>query len=326
MRSAASRAASDAPVDRRGTSQITVAPPRRPASITAPSGAESMSQPSRVPDNTLTPRYRGNASRSDAWFSRPPCKARSGQRRPGWASLPSAKSMPPPHGSASISSAAVAVCASAVANSEAPAPPRPGTTATTAPRRPSSRDDSAASESSATRSPSCAGNVMTCWAPTDIAACHSATSGSVRLTRTTRARRGNARSAQRRAPCAVEQDGHSARPRLAAGRFGCMDDGHTGRRRDAVHVGAQCRITDERQGPVGCGHHPTLRAGAAMAPSLHRELWMNPDLWTEPARKQHSAKGGCVNMSGLRKGLQKGRPPPGGRRRRSSCISPGGSG
>ncbi len=46
--------------------------------------------------------------------------------------------MPPPHGSASTriaSDDSVAIRASAVANTEAPAPPRPAMTATTAPRR-----------------------------------------------------------------------------------------------------------------------------------------------------------------------------------------------
>ena len=63
-RSADSRAVSAAAVDRRGTSQTTVAPPRLPASITAPSGAASMSPPPRPPESTLMPRWRGSASRS----------------------------------------------------------------------------------------------------------------------------------------------------------------------------------------------------------------------------------------------------------------------
>jgi hypothetical protein len=63
-RSAASSAVSTAPVDRLGRSQITVAPPRLPASITAPSGAASMSLPVRLPDNTRTPCRCGNASRN----------------------------------------------------------------------------------------------------------------------------------------------------------------------------------------------------------------------------------------------------------------------
>ncbi len=71
--------------------------------------------------------------------ARPPCNARSGQRRPGVVSPPSSRSTPPPQGSRSTSSASVAACARATANSDAPAPPQPPMTATTSPRNPSSR-------------------------------------------------------------------------------------------------------------------------------------------------------------------------------------------
>ena len=115
-----------------------------------------------------------------------------------------------------------AVCANAVAKTEAPAPPRPAITPTTAPRRSSSRHASAALDISAINSPSCAGSVMTCCAPTAMAAWKSAASGSERERQ---ARRGHAAAAH-----GARSDGrppHRAiRPRRQS-----MHCGRTGRSR-----------------------------------------------------------------------------------------------
>ena len=81
-----------------------------------------------------------------------------------------------------------------------------------------------------------------------------------------------------------------------------MNDRHTGGRRDAVHVVAQ-RWADQRQHPVGYGHHPSLRAADDMAPSLRRLLWMKPQLWiTAAAKTAFRNHWRTRRLSGLREG------------------------
>ena len=206
-RSAVSKAISAASVNRRGRSHTTVAPPRRPASMTACTAPASNSHPRRVPDSMLIPRCRGNASRTADQFSRPPCSARSGQRTPGVVSAPTSRSIPPAQGSRSTSKRIGRRLRQATANSDAPAPPRPPITATTAPRAPSSRADSPASASSRTRSCSCAGSFSTCPAPTSMAAAQVAGAGSPPVTTITCARRGNPVTAH---PCAAASSSTTA--------------------------------------------------------------------------------------------------------------------
>ena len=105
-----------------------------PASTTASTAPRAMSWARREPDNTLTPRCLGSASRTADQLRRPSRTSMSGQRSPLTASAPTSRSMPPPHGSRSTNSEPVADNAIAAANSDAPAPPRPPTTAATGPR------------------------------------------------------------------------------------------------------------------------------------------------------------------------------------------------
>ncbi len=167
---------------RRGRSQTTVTPPRRPASITASTGpafahvAAPSSRRARVP-------ARSRQCAPPDQFSRHP-GARSGQRRPGRFRRSPEDRCRRPHGSRSTNSASAAACARATANNDAPAPPRPPMTATTAPQIPSSRADSAAS---ATRPDQFTlllrASSSTCWAPTIMAAAQVAVAASVPVLR-----------------------------------------------------------------------------------------------------------------------------------------------
>ena len=141
--------------------------------------------------------------------------------------------------------------------------PRRGRRSRRQPRRddPSSRHASAASDSSAINSPSCAGSVMTCCAPTAMAAWKSAARGSERTTRTTRPRRGSARCAQRRAAATSSNTATAPVHTLRLGRVGRVDDRQPDGRRDAVDIVSQRGVADQRQDPVGCGHDLSLRPG-----------------------------------------------------------------
>ena len=172
------------------------------------------------------------------------------------------------------------ICANAVAKTEAPAPPRPAITPTTAPRRSSSRHASAASDSSAINSPSCAGSVMTCCAPTAMAAWKSAASGSERTTRTTRARRGSARCAQRRA---AATSSNTATAPVHALRPDGSDAWTTGSPTAAATRSTSSRsagVADQRQDSVACGHDLSLQRADDIPPSWLWHLWMNANLGT----------------------------------------------
>ncbi len=192
-RSARSSATCTASVSRRGRSQTTVTAPRRPASMSAPTAPQSNSWPRRVPDSRLIPRCRGRPSRTADQANRPPCKDRSGQRRPGRFSQPISRSIPPPQGSRSTSRASAALWARAAANNETPAPPLPPMTAITwptSPPRPSSRAASTASASSRINSPSCSGICNTAPAPIATAVAQVSVPASAPVSRQTWARRG----------------------------------------------------------------------------------------------------------------------------------------
>ena len=226
--------------------------------------------------------------------------------------------------------------ASAVANTDAPAPPRPAITARTAPRRSVRERTSTASDSSATRSPSCAGRVTTRCAPTAIAACQSACAG-LRPTDQEDA------AAPRQAPArhtAGRLRGRATTADAAAhtlrldGSDG-VDDPHADRRRDAIDVIAQRGVGDERENsavfvveamspPCGPRRHGAMRS--------RTDLWMKSNLWMTD--KGPDSENRVPQLLQIRRDLsdkakdprKRDDPRQGGRRRRSSCISPGGSG
>ena len=143
-----------------------------------PAVPASMSLPARTLDSTLTPSSRGNAcaQRRRSRAARPPAPGPA-NAVPASPRLPTTRSMPPLHGSTSTSNARRPTCARAVANTDAPAPPRPPSRRRRHPGARHRAPDSAASDSAATSSPSSAGRLMTCWAPTAIATCQSPAAG-----------------------------------------------------------------------------------------------------------------------------------------------------
>ncbi len=197
VRSARWSTSSAAPSGYRGTSHTTVRPALLPASTTAARATSVGPGPVRPhdrTDNRPRPRRRvGKAASSSLIATRPAGIRRSGQRRPSSASVPSTRSIPPPRGSQSTSSTAsperAAVTATLAANTDAPAPPRPPTTARTLPSRALGRSTTSASE--VTTSSSSAGRMATPSTPNDTAAFHSACVGASVRTRSTFERRGN---------------------------------------------------------------------------------------------------------------------------------------
>ena len=114
----------------------------------------------------------------------------SGQRRPSTSSHPSSRSIPPPYGSASTMSAPPGAQRPIAAHStDAPAPPRPPTTASTGARPAEALTGLAAQASMSLTSSS--GKTSTCSAPTATALRHISLVGSSREMSNTRARRGS---------------------------------------------------------------------------------------------------------------------------------------
>jgi hypothetical protein len=77
----------------------------------------------------------------------------------------------------------------------------------------------------------------------------------------------------------IEQYGRRARPDIAAGRVGGMDDWQPDGGRHAVDIVAKRGIADQRQDPVECGHVLSVQRGEVPAPSHFGHLWMNANLW-----------------------------------------------
>jgi hypothetical protein len=207
---------------------------------------------------------------------------------------------PPPQGSASTNIASQAVCANTARKlSRRPASAGDHRDDRTAPHVVAHRVRGVGQFRPSARS-SWAGSVMTPWTPTAMAACRSAGPGSHRPTKTTRSRRGSARSAQRRAAASID-------------------------------VVAQHRITSRRQDAFSRGHAPTPLAGYDAAPSGRQRLGMNPKLGTEKGdsveRKPRSATTDApLTCPQCEKSPKKGRPPPGGEEAEVVVYQPRGVG
>ena len=303
--------------------------PHRSPRPTAPG---STSLPARTHDSTLSPSRRGNAWRNAA-IVEPPCSnARSGQRNPGSSSAADHQidSAAPRVG---IDEQSIArgfgkssreqrrACTAAAGHHGDDRTPAPVV----------ADGDSAASDSAATSSASSAGSVMTCWAPTAIAASHSPACGSPRLSRMTRPRRGSA------GPCSGgRRRRREARPMPRSRLAGSA----AAKRARRPHLQRRRRGRRRRASPI---RRPSrgrrwLRSSAHSAGANRRDasavrgsvdeppLWMNGCRTRQPKTRFRNY-GGVPHLSGQRKGLEKRDDPrQGGRRRRSSCISPGGSG
>ena len=128
------------------------------------SAGTSTTSPRSQERTTSSPRC-GSASTSAGGLTRPLAADSAGQRSPSSVSQPSTRSTPPPSGSASMSSvrhpARAAVTARPVANTLAPAPPRPPRTATTCPA--GAPSESLRSRVASQLSP--AGSATTCSTP-----------------------------------------------------------------------------------------------------------------------------------------------------------------
>ena len=201
------------------------------------------------------------------------------------------------------------------------------------PVRPSSRRDSAASDSAATSSASSAGRVMTRWAPTAIAASHSAACGSVWLSRMTCPRRGSAGSGAAAGPRGVEQHGRCSGPGLPARRLrnawttaSTRSGGDAGRRRRASPIRRPWRGRRWlRSSAQSAGaHRPNASASSPPVDEVANCGW-NGCQRGEPKTLFRNYDG-LPHLSGQRKGPEKGRPPPGGEEAEVVVYQPRGVG
>ena len=163
--------------------------------------------------------------------------------------------MPPPHGSRSTSREAAAVRASAAAKTDAPAPPRPPTTAITRPSPSTSaglfRGLGKVADQHGAPAP---GSAHTCWAPTAIAACQVDSQGSPPHTRIS--------------PVAAR---HTRAQRRAAGSSSTTADAV-----DHVFAGRHC----VRRGPPGSPPRPP--PGRRRRGARRRRAW-SARCWTSLA-------------------------------------------
>ena len=203
--------------------------------------------------------------------------------------------MPPPHGSASTSSAFGApTCASAVANTDAPAPPRPAMTATTAPRAPPSRR--------LLRGVGELGHqiaVLRGQRHAHVARRRRSRPASRRVRGRrgtpgcTRSRRGMPRCGAAAGAGGVEQTPppRSSTPCGRTGRTRAHDP-HARGGGDAVDVGAQRRSRrSRRRMPAAACHGPSRRPSDDDATKGAAAICgSNSDLWTEPATRDVTSK------------------------------------